>query len=67
MSSTAGLPVQTAPNALFAVCRRAGDTVEETLAAEASQLPLWIPVAFGMGIAAYLVIPWNYQRLARWR
>lgn len=63
MSSTAGLPVQTAPNALFAACSRAGDVAEDTLAAEASQLPLWIPVAFGIGIAAYLVIPWNYQRL----
>ncbi|WP_166430492.1 ComEC/Rec2 family competence protein [Polymorphobacter arshaanensis] len=57
------MPVQTAPSALFAACRRGRDTVETALAAEASQLPLWIPVAFGIGIAAYLVIPWSEQRL----
>ncbi len=68
MSSTAGLPVQTAPNARFAALRRAPAAFETALdaalAAEADQLPLWIPVLLGIGIAASLVLPWHADRIA---
>jgi competence protein ComEC len=62
------LPVQTAPNALFAALRRAPAALETALdaalAAEADQLPLWIPVLFGIGIAASLALPWHADRVA---
>lgn len=36
---------------------RAGHAVEDWLDAEREQLPLWLPVALGLGIAAWAVLP----------
>lgn len=37
------------------------DAVESVLAAERHQLPLWLPVALGAGIAAYFDLPYEAQ------
>lgn len=41
-----------------------GAGFEAWLERERHQLPLWLPVAFGLGIAAYFVLPWAGQRAA---
>ncbi len=37
---------------------------ESWLLSERTQLPLWAPVALGIGIVAYFLLPWAEQRLA---
>lgn len=41
-----------------------GDALETWLLAERTQIPLWSPVAFGLGIVWYFMLPWEAQRLA---
>ncbi len=58
MSSIAFAAVQTAPwrrIATAAALARAG--IERWLAAESERLVLWIPVAIGMGVAAWFALP----------
>lgn len=38
--------------------------IEDWLESETSQLPLWIPIALGLGIVAYFILPWAAQRTA---
>lgn len=46
--------LQTAPGRYFA---RLGQAIEARLDAEREQLPLWVPVALGVGIAAWFALP----------
>ena len=55
MSSIAAEGVQTGRAARV----RAG--VDEWLSTERHQLPLWVPVSLGVGIAAWFVLPWREQ------
>ena len=43
---------------------RAGGRIEAWLQSERAQVPLWSPVAFGLGITLYFMLPWEAQRLA---
>jgi len=47
-----------------AVTSAARQRIETWLDAERAQVPLWSPVAFGLGIALYFMLPWEAQRLA---
>ncbi len=38
--------------------------IDDWLDAERAQVPLWSPVAFGLGITLYFMLPWEGQRLA---
>jgi len=40
-----------------AAFRQAQATIERWLEAERAQLPLWLPVALGAGIAAWFLLP----------
>ncbi|MGI4879642.1 MAG: ComEC/Rec2 family competence protein, partial [Janthinobacterium lividum] len=59
MSNTAVSAVQTAAEPLGTPWR-----VETWLQQQRAQVPLWAPVALGMGIAAYFMLPWASQRFA---
>jgi competence protein ComEC len=41
--------------------RRGRGAIEDWLEAEREQLPLWIPVAIGAGVAAWFVLPMRWQ------
>jgi hypothetical protein len=46
------------------LAERLAERLGAVLAAEREALPLWLPVAFAAGIAAWFVLPWAEQRLA---
>jgi competence protein ComEC len=48
---------QTAGGGVVSMLRRLDGTVERWLEAERDQLPLWLPVALGFGIAAWFWLP----------
>ncbi len=56
--SIAATPLQTEPRrGAWLPLSRLGDHIEAWLDAERDQLPLWLPVALGSGIAAWFVLP----------
>ncbi len=56
--SIAATPLQTVPRRSAPLSlSRLGDKIEAWLEAERDQLPLWLPVALGFGIAAWFVLP----------
>lgn len=64
VSSIAVGPVQTADARLAAPRLIWRDRADVWLAAEREQLPLWIPVCFGLGVAAWFALPWRDQWIA---
>jgi competence protein ComEC len=53
-----------AGSATRSVARAAWRHIEAWLDSERPQIPLWSPVAFGLGITLYFMLPWEAQRLA---
>ena len=57
-TSIVGTPLQTAPRRRFAgLFRGLGTRMEAWFEAERDQLPLWLPVGLGLGIAAWFALP----------
>lgn len=66
MASSAADAASTRPSRLqiariIGFARRLRDGLELWLEAERDQLPLWLPVALGAGIAAWLILPLAHQ------
>jgi len=49
---------------IAATARDAPARLEDWLHVERALIPLWSPVAFGLGITLYFMLPWEAQRLA---
>ena len=62
--STLAKPKRLAWTRLAARLSPAGAAIEDWLQTERGQVPLWSPVAFGLGITLYFMLPWESQRLA---
>ncbi len=57
----------TAADTAFAGPSRVGriaPAIDDWLAAERAQIPLWSPAAFGLGIVLYFMLPWAGERWA---
>ena len=49
---------------LWARLKTVGPAIEDWLATERAQVPLWSPAAFGLGIVLYFMLPWTAERQA---